>query len=166
MGFDYHLGSAEGCHKRKFRWMVYIPEVAADQPINSLPPMRSARPAISFREVEAKHVSENMFYPIMKPEWRALPLVLFDLRKNRHPVFAWLKRMYDPAGGTMGYPQDMIIPGFRIVLFDGCGNTVETWILEDAWPTSIDFGDLDYGNVEICTCDLQLRYARSYLQEG
>jgi hypothetical protein len=36
---------------------------------------------------------------------------------------------------------------------------METWELKDVWPTSIDFGDLDYATSDECTIQLTLRYS-------
>lgn len=161
--------------KRMFRWLTIIEGVSASG-IDSLPPLRGARPSITLKEGEARHLSENYYYPVYKPDWKPLPLTLYDLSsrtntvKTPHPVFEWLKQMYDPSIGrmvpsvyTVGVGSTLIMPQIRIELYDGCGAMLEQWILEDVWPTSIDFRELDMNSVDICLCDLQLRYARAYI---
>lgn len=181
MGFDFGLESngltldrtglnnPRTC-KRKFRWLVIIPEICSDG-INGLPPIKSARPSISFKEMEARHLNENYYYPVIKPEWKVLPLTLYDLKKDKHPIFEWMRKVYDPETGlaqpsvyAIGVGQTLILPYVNIELYDGCGNLVERWILEDVWPTNIDFMDLDMNSVEVCLCDVQLRYARAYIE--
>lgn len=156
--------------KRKFRWLTIIENISASG-INSLPPSKGARPSISLKEMEARHLSENYYYPVVKPEWKPLALTLYDLSRTPHPVFAWLKKMYNPETGEMypsvyalGRGQTLIIPQIQIEMYDGCGKMIEQWILEDVWPTNIDFQELDMNAVEICMCDLQLRYARAYIK--
>lgn len=163
MGFDFGLDDADTCFKRKFRWLLKIPDVSAEG-INTLPPLRSARPSLSFKEVEAQHISETIYYP-GKPEWKPIGLTLYDIKKPTHPVFEWIKELYDPEEGTYGYSCD----GFKksratLELYDGCGKVIETWIYENAWPQNIEFGELDMSNSEYLTCDLTLRYDRAYIQ--
>ncbi len=157
--------------KRKFRWLTIIPGISASG-INSLPPSKSNRPAITLKEVEARHLNENYYYPMIKPDWKPINLVLYDLKTKNglHPVFEWLKKLYNPATGqalpsvyALGVGQTFIIPQMYIELYDGCGKMVEQWILEDAWPTYIDFQDLDMNSADLCFCEMQLRYARAYI---
>jgi len=44
-------------------------------------------------------------------------------------------------------------------MYDGCGGLLEVWELADLWPTSVNFGDLDYATSDEATIDLTLRYS-------
>lgn len=63
------LGDA--CWKRKFRWLLVIDGVSGNQPINSLPPSKSARPSISFKTMEIQHLNETIYRPA-KPDWKPI----------------------------------------------------------------------------------------------
>lgn len=163
MGFDFGLEKSSLCLKRKFRWLFKIDDVSASG-TNSLPPLKSARPSLSFKETQVEHLNETIYYP-SKPEWKPITLSLYDLRKNEHPVFKWLKKMYDPQKGSIKPPMDsQIMVTASLEMLDGCGETVEKWKFENCWPNAIEFGDLDMGSSEIVTCDLTLRYARAYIE--
>ena len=41
---------------------------------------------------------------------------------------------------------------------DSKGEVLETWTLHEAFPTSIDFGSLDYGSNEFVTITMTLEY--------
>lgn len=176
MGFDFGLnsfdqtGQSTTC-KRKFRWLTKIPGISASG-INSLPPIRSSRPGVSLKEMEAKHLNENYYYPVIKPEWKPINIILYDLitRSGLHPVYEWLRKLYDPETGSakpsvyaLGVGPTFIIPQVLIELYDGCGKMIEQWVLEDVWPSNIDFQDLDMNSVDICFCEMSLRYARAYI---
>jgi hypothetical protein len=161
MGFGQEWG--DFCLKRKFRWLFTIPDVSADG-IGTLPPSRGARPSISFREIEIQHYNEMIYFP-GKPEWKTIPLVLFDVPTNGiHPVLKWIAAAYDPQTGLWtpsfndGFREEMAI----LELYDGCGNVIECWQFDGLWPQAADFGELDMGSTEIVTCDVTLRYDRAY----
>lgn len=163
MGFNFGLERDDSCLKRKFRWLLSIPEISADDPIKTLPPLKSARPNISFKEVEVQHINESIFFPV-KPEWKPINLVLYDLKKNQNPIFDWLKKIYDPEKGKWG---PSINTGFKkratLKLYDGCGELIESWIYDNVWPQAVEFGDLDMGNSEIVMIDVTLRFDRAYV---
>ncbi|RDJ35462.1 MAG: hypothetical protein DWQ19_11645 [Crenarchaeota archaeon] len=165
MGFDFGLEAAALCAKQKFRWLFIIPSISADG-INSLPPLKGARPSVSFKEIQAEHLNETISYP-GKPEWKPVDLSLYDLKKNIHPVFGWLQRLYNPGPGEWSPPLDneFIISEAYLELYDGCGGLLERWIFENVWPSSVDFGELEMGDSEIVTCDLSIKYARAYINQ-
>jgi hypothetical protein len=170
MGLPMSNGSSRAC-KRKFRWMFNIPDVCGNPDagtggagVSALPPQRSERPSITFREMSAQHLNETISYPA-KPEWKPVVLVLYDvLTSGEHPVFKWLRQAYDPRYGDW-YPatQREFIKLATLNMLDGCGNIVEKWVWENAWPLSLEFGELDMGNHELAVCSLTLRYSRAYV---
>lgn len=162
-GLPQSNGTSRAC-KRKFRWLFKIDGVSGTG-TQALPPLKSARPSLSFREMEIKHLNENIYYPA-RPDWKPISLVLYDVKTGgQHPVFEWIRRAYDPQSGEW-YPvvSRNFLKDARLELYDGCGNVVETWVWENAWPQVADFSDLDMGNQELVTCDLTLRYARAYVE--
>jgi hypothetical protein len=187
LGLQMGLESGQYC-KRLFRWMFTASGVIGD-PINisCLPPEKSARPHISFKEMNVQHLNEEIFYPA-KPDWKPINVTVFDLHKNiqrgiagssgsanrltltDHPVYNWMQQFYDPRTGNILEPNSVknVYNGFikecSLQLFDGCGNVVESWIYEDCWPQTINFQTLDMSQSGIVMCDLTLRYARAYIE--
>ena len=184
MSFDFGLEKQDFCVKKKNWWLFRIDGISASG-ITSLPPSKSARPSISFKTMEAIHLNENITRPA-RPDWKPVNLVLFDLKKNKNPIFEWLKKIYNPETGEWkrptsnpsgsGAPSDygydqgndnipgFIIPKAYLELYDGCKNVIETWIYENAWPESIDWSDLDMASGDILMVTISLRYDRAYLQ--
>lgn len=186
MGLDFGLsGTNSKVCKRKFRWLFKIKDVSAmsqSNGIQTLPPSKSARPSLSFHEMNVKHLNEDVFYP-SKPDWKPIQLTLYDLKtEGEHPVFQWIKKIYDPSPKSsfnVAFPgsiptwspateYEFVLPDSAICeleLYDGCGNVIETWVYQNAWPQSINFGDLDMGSGDIITCDITLRYVRAYIKK-
>lgn len=165
MGLQFGLeGNGQYC-KRTHRWLFEIPDVCADQSpgANALPPEKSARPNISFKEMEVQHLIEDVYFPA-KPDWKPINITLYDLDRKTHPVFNWMKQVYNVPEGKFYAPNSKYLIKTAILkMLNGCGDTVESWVFEDAWPNSIDFGALDMGSSSIVMCNFTLRYARAYI---
>lgn len=169
--------------KKKNRWRFIIPYISASG-VNSLPPFRGGKPSMSFKEMQAEHLNETIFFP-GKPDWKPITLTLYDIVKRKsdgslaeNPVFTWLRRAYDPKNCSIWNPclepaptngLDANVQGSLKVaqcfleLYDGCGCTIEQWVFEHAWPQSVEFADGDMTSSEIVTCDITLRYDRAYI---
>jgi hypothetical protein len=165
MGFDFGLDSSDTCFKRKNRWLFTLYGISADaSSINALPPTRANRPSLSFKEIEVQHVTETIMLP-GKPDWKPITLVLYDLRKEKNPVFEWIKEIYDAKEGIYRPSSERYKkPNAKLEMFDGCGGVIETWTLESVWAQNIEFGELDMSSGEVMTCDLTLRYDRAYIE--
>ena len=166
MGLDFGLGDSKACFKRKFRWLFKIPEISASG-VQSLPPSKASRPGVSFKETPAEHLNETIYIPT-KTEWKTIDLTLFDMKRQSHPVFKWLQRQYNPCEGKWYKPSEN--GSFKLTatldLYDGCGQTLETWTLENVWPQNVNFDDLDMGDGSILTCAITLRYDRAYIDDN
>ena len=165
MGLSYGLEDSQKCIKIRNRWLFKIPSVSASG-VDSLPPLKSARPNLSFKEIQAEHLNETIYFP-GKPDFKPITLTLYDLQTNENPIFKWLKKLYNPCDGKMQTPVDNnFIITATLELYDGCGNVLETWTFENAWPVTWDFGELDMASSEVVTCDLILRYARAFIDNA
>jgi hypothetical protein len=168
MGLQFGLeGNGKFC-KRQFRWLFYIPDCVADETAqergaNALPPEKSARPSLSFKEMDVKHLNEDVYYAA-KPDWKPITITVYDLEVKPHPVFNWIKKIYDPKVGTFKEPNSPdFIKECRLTLYNGCGLEVETWVFEECWPQQVNFQTLDMGSNGICMCEITLRYFRAYI---
>lgn len=165
MGLQFGLqGNGDYC-KRTFRWLFEIPGVCGDESpgVNALPPEKSARPNLNFKEMDVNHLIEDVFYPA-KPDWKPINITIFDLVRNEHPVFKWIQEVYKPETGKFTEPASgKFIKECTLKLFDAIGTVIETWIFEDCWPQSINFQTLDMTNSGVMMCDITLRYARAYI---
>lgn len=168
MAFDYGNGSLIDktvCFKRKYRWMFFIDKVCGTGS-PCLPLNKAARPSLSFKEMDATHLTETVYFP-SRPEWKPINITLYDIKKDSNPVIEWVKKTYKVnEKNSLWSPS---CGGFKInkcsiELYDGTGEVVEKWILEGVWPNNIEFGELDYSSNDAVTVDLTLRYDRAYVE--
>lgn len=166
MGFDFGLESPLCCFKRKYRWLLKIPEISATG-VETLPPTRAARPSLTFKTLEAQHMHETIYFPA-KPDWKPITLTLFDIKKNVNPVIKWIKELYSVDNkdviykyATNGFKKDA-----EIEMYDGCGEIIEKWVLENVFIESAEFGELDHSDSAILYIDLSLRYDRAWIEES
>lgn len=161
-------GSSDACFQRNFRWGLLIDNVIGidGAGTNILPPLKSHKPIISFREIEEFHLTEMIHIP-GRPDWRPIDVTCYSMKTNGlNPIYKWLTNYYNPKKGTIGYYRDFVKPKAMLQMYDGCGNIIEKWTYENVYPISVDFGDLDMATSHAVTCTLQLRYARAYIDDG
>ena len=169
------LGAANTCFKHKNRWLFSLPDIS-DDGVNALPPLTSSRPSLTFKEQSVEHTSETIWFPV-KPEFKPINLKLYDIVTNENAVFEWIKQIYNPQSGQWLFGQSKpasnnpAIFGIKrlaeLSLYNGCGDEVlESWVYENAYPTEINFGELDYADGTVMTIDLTLRYDRAYTTGG
>jgi hypothetical protein len=153
--------------KKTFRWEFVIPDVCGNDPVaNILPPEKSARPTLSFKEANVNHLIEDVYYPV-KPDWKPITVVMYDITTPTHPVFEWIKKLYNPAVGSLVEPNSNgFIKECQLRMLNGCGDILESWIYEDCWPQSINFNTLDMGQTAVMYVEVTLRYARAYIDSG
>lgn len=164
------IGSDSICMMRKFRWLFFIDGVS-DDGTTALPPDKGARPSLNFKEIEAQHLNETIYFA-GKPDWKPITLTLFDLKTNGNPIFKWLKEQYEPCQdkGTWKRPSVSDAGGgwkrtARLEMYDGCGNVMERWVYRNIWPNNIEWGDLDMSNNDYVTVELTLRYDRAWAED-
>jgi len=158
--------NSQACWRRKFRWVMEINNVSGTPgaQVSVLPPQKSARPSLTFKEIEAQHMNETIYFP-SKPDWKPISLVLYDVSTGMNPVMTWVRIAYDAQQGSW---NPSCSGNFKrratLKLFDGCGKTIETWIYDNAWPQVAEFGDLEMSSSDVVVCELTLRYDRAYFQ--
>ncbi len=167
MGFGI-LSSPNTIFKVKSRWMFNIQGIS-DDGTSALPPQKSARPSLTFKEMEAQHLNETIFFP-SKPEWKPMQLTLYDIalancdNSRAKAVVNWINVVYNANGGTWSPScNGNFKKNCTLTMFDGCGNTVETWTFENAWPQVVEWGELDMAEASVVTMDITLRYDRAYI---
>lgn len=168
MGLAFGLERENVCFPRANRWMFYIPGVCGDQTpgVTALPPEKSARPEVSFKEMSVSHLIEDVYYPA-KPEWKPFQVTLYNVSNIVNPVFEWIRQIYDPEIGQFYEPlKNNFIKDCILAMYNGCGDLLESWIYEDCWAQNTNFNQLDYGSSSIMMIDITIRYARAYIQKS
>lgn len=158
------IGGANVVFKRKFRWTFEIRGKGGCD--FSIPPLflkTAARPSITIEDIELNFLNDRTWIP-GKAAWEPITVTYLDNNQNGTvDLLKWLANVFDftnPTGKTMSSRREDYCGEATIIMWDGCGNPMETWTLYDAWPQAINFGDLDYGSSDIAEIELTLRYSQ------
>jgi len=161
------LGNGDVIFKRKFRWTFEIDWCCATggrQVPASFVKMGN-RPQIDFEEIEINYLNGKMFIP-GKGTWQPLSITYYDVAglisgSATSELLSWIASIYDftePTCLKMNSSLETYSGKAKLMLYDGCGNPLEAWILNHVWPQSVNWGDLDMGSSDECTIELTLRY--------
>ena len=122
----------------------------------------AARPNLAIEETEINFLNAKTWIP-GKAAWETITVTYIDVgSEEMAPLYNWLASVYDftdPINLRMGSTRNQYAATGIIKMWDGCGGLLESWRLDDVWPTSVNFGDLDYSNSEEATIELTLRYS-------
>ena len=160
------LGFQNLIFKRKFRWTFTVNEICGSKTIPPHFVKLAARPSLSIEETEINHLNAKTWIP-GKASWETINVTYIDAIDPTNvsftkPLFDWLASVYAfhlPNELPMGSSRNQYAAVGILVMYDGCGEALERWELNDMWPTSVNFGDVDYSSSDEATIDLTLRYS-------
>lgn len=156
------LGDLDIIHKRKFRWIF---QIAFCNFTKQVPPYfvkTASRPDLSLEETEINFLNEKTWIP-GKPSWESITVTYYDVATDDNiPLWSWIASVYDFTDPTCRHMnsrrKDYAGVGY-LAMLDGCGNVLEEWNFNDMWPTSVKFGDVDYGSSDVMDIEMTLRYS-------
>ena len=166
------LGDPSIIIKRKFRYTLEIEQGESSSCQWYIPPhfvKLAARPQLEIDETELNFLNAVTWVP-GKGRWQPLTVTYIDVstagveNASMDGLYKWLTTVYNFMDNRESFllrqaeKRDWIGTA-TLRMFDGCGTPLETWILKSVWPQSINFGDLDYGDSEVATIELTLRYS-------
>ena len=164
------LGNGKLIFKRKFRWTLEIEYCCSSDPAKVVAKefvKVGARPQIDFEEQEINYLNGKMWIP-GKGTWQTMSVTYYDVAGsanvgvNTTSILGWIATIYDftdPVCLPMNSVPEQYEGVGRLILWDGCGNPLEAWLLRHMWPQSVNWGDLDMSSSEECTVELTLRYS-------
>ena len=165
------LGFTNTIFKRKFRFTFALDNICGNAS-RSVPPSFvkvAARPNLSIEETEINFLHAKKWIP-GKAHWESITVTYYDVSSAlTKPLYDWMASVYnftDPINLHMGGSAlNYAARGF-LRMYDGCGTPLETWVLDEVWPTNINFGDVDYATSDEATIEMTLRYANvAYFNE-
>lgn len=180
------LGGSGLIFKRKYRWTFKVDCSCGFGSIPEYFVKLASRPNLTIEEQEINYLHGKMWIP-GKGSWETITVTYYDIAgpdavQGMTTLFSWLATVYDftdpvglkqssirgiPGGGNLagGPPAtpNQRAGGYSargtLQLFDGCGQPVERWTLDNMWPQAVNFGELDYSSSEEVTLELTLRYS-------
>lgn len=167
------IGGPDIVFKRKYRWTFDVQWGSVNIPAAFVKVAK--RPSLTVEETEINYLHGKMWIP-GKGTWDNLTVTYYDIGGRdsgaapMQTLWNWLASVYnftDPITltQTSRRGKDGTDKGWAAIgtlrMYDGCGDTMETWTLKNLWPQSINFGDLDYGSSEEATLELTLRFSEA-----
>jgi len=157
------IGDRSTIFKRKFRWTFRVDDICSGDSVPEHFVKMAARPNVSIEETEINFLNGKTWIP-GKATWETITVQYYDVASiDNRGLWRWLASVYDftdPINLKMGSSSNQYAGEAVIKMFDGCGTPLENWILQDCWPTTINWGELDYTNSEECNIELTLRYSQ------
>jgi hypothetical protein len=172
------LAKATTIFKRKYRCTMSI-----QTPCGLIPETIvkvASRPQIDIDETEINYLHGKMWIP-GKAAWQTTSVTFYDIIEKGGGgsndityLYEWLSTVYAFHDSTNlnqssvrgdGISNNSLGAGggyagvATLKLYDGCGDTLETWELKHVWPQSINFGELDYASSDEATVEVTLRYS-------
>ena len=160
------LGFQNVIFKRKFRYTFAVQNICGGQYLPPYYVKTAARPNLSVEETEINFLNAKMFIP-GKATWETITVTYIDAVDqqniaNFQPLWNWLASLYnftDPINLQMGSRRRDYAATGILNEYDGCGTLLNSWTLNNLWPTEVNFGELDYSSSEECTIELTFRYS-------
>ena len=124
--------------KRQFRFLI------AMDGIDAFTVKTATRPQIAFEDTVIDYMNTKFYYP-GKATWEPLTMTLIDplVPSASQKVMEWMRLVYEANTGRMGY-KAFLAKNFNLKLLDPVGAVAEDWEIVNAWPQSINWGELDY----------------------
>lgn len=149
--------------KRKFRWTLEISTPCGFIPKHYV--KAAARPKLEIDETEINFLNAVTWIP-GKGRWQPITVVYRDVAaQDAVTLYSWINTVYQGLGSisdtaNLKQSEKSGWNGIaRLTLYDGCGTPLEEWLLASCFPTSVDFGDLEYDSSDEVDITLTLRYS-------
>ena len=166
------LGSRNVVYKRKFRWNLTLVFSCGGIVYSFSAPnvLTGGRPKINIEMTEVHYLGGKFRVPNQQVDYESLQFSFYDLTgpdidTDLAVLYTWLASFMRLANPRSGYtPTAEIYATVILQMLDGCGESVETWTLENCWPSEVDFGELNMGDSEPAMINMTLVYNLATLQ--
>lgn len=136
----------------------------ADLTIEAYTVKAANRPTIQFEKVTMDHINVKRHLK-GKGEWQDITVTLYDpiVPSAAQAVMDWIRLSHESITGRDGY-ADFYKKDIDIFMLGPVGDKVEQWKLIGAFPTQVNFGDLDASSNEVATVTMTLTYDYAILE--
>jgi hypothetical protein len=148
---------------RKNRWLFKLYDRNNSTFISS-PIISASRPKITFEEKTFTGPVETIKYN-GRPKWEPITVVFLQ-QANDAGLYKFLREHFSGklGGGTYFPKSEENVFYCRIIMLNGMGNTLESWTLQYASISEVDFGEIDYSQHEIAKVTMSINYARANVE--
>ena len=156
--------------KRSFKWVVIFGGTTGGT-IPSFIASKVTKPSLSIGETEHNYLNHKFYYP-GQVTWNDVSMTLVD---PLEPDAARLLLQRIKEGGyrppenkndltTISKAKSVAqFSQIKIQQLDAQGTARETWVLWNAWPKDVKFGDLDYSSEDMVNIELTFKYDYAWI---
>jgi len=162
--------------KRQFRWYFVLGGgiAAPNEKIETYAIKTVKKPSFAVSEVPHQFIAHTFYYP-GRVTWNPVDVTFIDPVNPDHS--AVISNLFVRAGYNVPKNEIASYTSFskqkfvasvgtpEIIQIDAEGVEIERWTLNNAFFTSIDYGQLDYGSEEMVINSITLRYDYATLSE-
>ena len=146
--------------KRKNRFLLRFP---SELGIQEYTLVSASRPSITIADIEIPFLNTST-YVAGRFNWETIEFTLRDGigPSTSQTIMEWVRLCAESVTGRMGYAA-----GYKkqveLIMLDPTGVGVEKWVLQGAWISSANFGDLAMDDDAIAEVQCTLRFDRAIL---
>ena len=139
---------------RKNRFLIRFP---SDLGIQEWWVSNASRPTINMESIEIPFMNTSTWV-VGRYIWESITITLRDPigPSASQAVMEWVRLSSESVTGRQGYAvaykRDL-----HMELLDPTGTAVSLWVLKNCMPTTVNFGDLNYGDSALATIDITIQ---------
>ena len=153
-------GKAEA--RRTYRWVFRILSGFPNR--DAFLYLKTARrPQVTFQEIPQHHNQEQIYHA-GKTVWETCEISWYDMETPvdcSKSVYDWLRQtVCDIPTANMNHPRQYKAQA-GLDVTDHTGARTEGWIMHNAWPSIVNWNELNYETNEILALNATIRYDRA-----
>ena len=163
--------------KRNYKFILSIPGGNSTQGLQEFLVKKVSKPGWTVTETPHKFLNHTFYYP-GRTEWETITATVVDTVDPTANATQEIMHMLEASGyelpttpkitsgwGTVSKSKAVrnALGTVQIKTINSNGETVEKWVLNNAWITKATFGEVAYDNEELVEVSLDLRYDNAYV---
>lgn len=150
--------------RRRHRWVMNVLQRGDRQfsEAELLVLLSASRPAFEYAKPEMHH-NQEVAYFAGKSKWEPISLKWYDAEQNPDVsggLYAWLESVSNIVTANVN-PPSFYKRNASMSMLNGGGDPTETWFICNAWPSNVNWGEVDYSQTELATIEATMTYDRA-----
>jgi hypothetical protein len=122
----------------------------------------ASRPSFKLQEAEMHHNQEVVKFA-GKQSWEPVSMTWYDAEQDpdcSRGIYHWIETVVNMQSIAVAHPRFYKTIA-SLAMIDGTGQSNEVWTMYGTWPTSCNWGTLDYSASELMTLEVSMVYDRA-----
>lgn len=122
------------------------------------------RPTVNQEAVEIDHINMKRKFK-GKTTWEDINITMYDpiVPSGAQAISDWFRRCHEPYTGRDGYANFYKI-NLQFKMLGPVGDVVELWTIHGAFPTQINWGEMDWSSAEMVNIQATIAYDYAILE--